>query len=214
MSCWRHPAPADSLDARTLSSIGPKTAGRTRRCGARTAKRRRPAASSWSDDQISADEAYGLGLPGHRTAVAGGLPERTPVADRAGQSRRPALARTENRRRCGACGPRRRLSSLSPGTGTAGAHAGRAVDRTRCGLPRGIAPCAGCAPGLRGCLRSAQGPSVVSLRTLLGLIGAHEWRTKGIEIAALDGRIHPHYGVFAPIRSEYVDLVATRRCRS
>jgi methylase of polypeptide subunit release factors len=43
---------------------------------------------------------------------------------------------------------------------------------------------------------------------LLGLIGAHEWRTKGIEIAAVGGRIHPHYGVFAPIRREYVDLVA------
>jgi methylase of polypeptide subunit release factors len=44
---------------------------------------------------------------------------------------------------------------------------------------------------------------------LLGLVGAHEWRTKGIEIAAIGGRIYPHYGVFAPIRSEYVDLVAT-----
>ena len=48
----------------------------------------------------------------------------------------------------------------------------------------------------------------MSLRALLGLIGAHEWRAKGIEIATLGGRIHPHYGVFAPIRSEYIDLVA------
>ncbi|MGH8150134.1 MAG: methyltransferase, partial [Steroidobacteraceae bacterium] len=53
------------------------------------------------------------------------------------------------------------------------------------------------------------GPSVIALRALLGLIGAHEWRTRGIEIAAIGGRIHPHYGVFAPIRNEYVDLVAT-----
>ena len=52
-------------------------------------------------------------------------------------------------------------------------------------------------------------PSVISLRSLLGLIGAHEWRAKGVEIAAVGGRVHPHYGVFAPIRSEYVDLVAT-----
>ncbi|MEJ0038140.1 MAG: class I SAM-dependent methyltransferase [Gammaproteobacteria bacterium] len=54
-----------------------------------------------------------------------------------------------------------------------------------------------------------EGASVASLRALLGVIGAHEWRTKGIEIAAAGGRIHPHYGVFAPIRREYVDLVAT-----
>lgn len=53
-----------------------------------------------------------------------------------------------------------------------------------------------------------EGPTVVSLRELLGLIGAHEWRAKGIPIQALGGSIHPHYGVFTPIRREYLDLVA------
>ncbi|MDZ7920805.1 class I SAM-dependent methyltransferase [Rhodoferax sp.] len=57
------------------------------------------------------------------------------------------------------------------------------------------------------------GASVVSLRELLGLISAHEWRKKGVEIAALgaapNNRIHPHYGVFSPVRGEYVDLVAS-----
>ncbi len=52
-------------------------------------------------------------------------------------------------------------------------------------------------------------PFVASLRELLGLIGAHEWRKNGVEIPALDARIHPHYGVFSPIRGEYVELVAT-----
>ncbi|MFT5645268.1 MAG: polypeptide subunit release factor methylase [Janthinobacterium sp.] len=51
-------------------------------------------------------------------------------------------------------------------------------------------------------------PFVASLRELLGLIGAHEWRRTGVELAELEQRIHPHYGVFAPIRSEYVALVA------
>jgi methylase of polypeptide subunit release factors len=54
--------------------------------------------------------------------------------------------------------------------------------------------------------------SVVSLRELMGLVGAHEWRKKGVEIPALGGpghnRIHPHYGVFSPVRGEYVQLVA------
>lgn len=53
----------------------------------------------------------------------------------------------------------------------------------------------------------ADGPYVASLRELLGLIGAHEWRKKGVEIPALGARIHPHYGVFSPVRGEYVDLV-------
>ena len=51
-------------------------------------------------------------------------------------------------------------------------------------------------------------PFVASLRELLGLIGAHEWRRTGVELPALGQRIHPHYGVFAPIRGEYVGLVA------
>ncbi|GBG13134.1 methylase [Novimethylophilus kurashikiensis] len=54
----------------------------------------------------------------------------------------------------------------------------------------------------------SQGPFVASLRELLGLIGAHEWRKKGVEIPSLGERIHPYYGVFSPVRGEYVDLVA------
>lgn len=54
--------------------------------------------------------------------------------------------------------------------------------------------------------------SIASLRELLGLISAHEWRKKGVAFAALGdaphNRIHPHYGVFSPVRGEYVDLVA------
>ena len=74
------------------------------------------------------------------------------------------------------------------------------------------------APDLKQACTEAWGPAtgeacMVSLRELLGLVGAHEWRKKGVEIPALgDGpnnRIHPHYGVFSPVRGEYVDLVAT-----
>ena len=68
------------------------------------------------------------------------------------------------------------------------------------------------APDVRLACTEAYGPgeglALVSLRELLGLIGAHEWRKKGMAIPALGDRIHPHYGVFSPIRSEYVDLVA------
>ena len=69
------------------------------------------------------------------------------------------------------------------------------------------------APDVRAACEEAYGPGgepyVASLRELLGLIGAHEWRKNGIAIAALGGaRVHPHYGVFAPVRNEYVDLVA------
>ncbi|MFC9689971.1 methyltransferase [Kribbella sp. NPDC056951] len=52
------------------------------------------------------------------------------------------------------------------------------------------------------------GERLIPLRELLGVVGAHQLRKRGIYLPALGGRIHPHYGVFAPTRSEYVDLVA------
>ena len=77
----------------------------------------------------------------------------------------------------------------------------RAPDfRVACAQAWGVAD-----PGL-GC-------SVASLRELLGIGSAHEWRRVGVEIAALgaapDNRIHPHYGVFSPVRGEYIQLLAT-----
>lgn len=51
--------------------------------------------------------------------------------------------------------------------------------------------------------------SVVSLRELLSVISAHEWRKKGVPVPAVQGRIYPHFGVFSPVRGEYVALIAT-----
>jgi SAM-dependent methyltransferase len=73
------------------------------------------------------------------------------------------------------------------------------------------------APDWRAAMNEAWGPAgttgcVTSLRELLGLVGAHEWHEKGMEISALGSsphnRIHPSYGVFSPVRGEYIQLVA------
>jgi SAM-dependent methyltransferase len=71
------------------------------------------------------------------------------------------------------------------------------------------------APDAKQACAQAFGPatgeaSVISLRALQGVIGAFEWRKNGVELPALgeDLRIFPHYGVFSPVRGEYVGLVA------
>lgn len=68
------------------------------------------------------------------------------------------------------------------------------------------------APDVRRACAEAYGPPsgvrVVALSELLGVIGARQWREKGVEVPALGSRVHPHYGVFSPVRGEYVDLVA------
>ncbi len=68
------------------------------------------------------------------------------------------------------------------------------------------------APDVKAACVAAHGDSktgyVMPLTELLGLISAYEWRKNGIDIPALGARIHPHYGVFAPTRSEYLELIA------
>lgn len=69
------------------------------------------------------------------------------------------------------------------------------------------------APDVKAACEHAYGKTaqsfVVSLRELLGLVGAYEWSKNGVEIAAINNKIHPSYGVFSPIRGEYLNLVDT-----
>jgi len=54
----------------------------------------------------------------------------------------------------------------------------------------------------------ATGVTVVPLKTLLGMLGAAEWRRKGLAVPGLTGALTPHYGVYLPTRTEYVELLA------
>ncbi len=69
------------------------------------------------------------------------------------------------------------------------------------------------APDIKAACEHAYGKStqsfVVSLREILGLIGAYEWSKNGVEISVINNKIHPSYGVFSPIRGEYLTLVDT-----
>lgn len=74
------------------------------------------------------------------------------------------------------------------------------------------------APALAAALTEAFGegprrPSLMPLRDILGAVGAYEWFRRGVPVPALGGNVHPRYGVFAPVRGEYVDLVAATLAR-
>ncbi len=51
-------------------------------------------------------------------------------------------------------------------------------------------------------------PFVFALRELQGIIGAYEWRKAGVWVEALGANIYPHYGVYSPVRGEYLTLIA------
>ena len=162
------------------------------------------------DDHISADDAYGLACQGTALLWRGDFQNARQIllalasrADR--QLRKPKMSGVPLMSTSPAEAFHLHRQARSQRARTLGALLVPLDEDYGIALPR--------APEIRqACAEAygpAEGPSVASLRALLGVIGAHEWRTKGIEVAAIRGRIHPHYGVFAPIRREYVDLVAT-----
>jgi hypothetical protein len=67
------------------------------------------------------------------------------------------------------------------------------------------------APDVKAACEHAYGKSthgiVVSLREILGLVGAYEWSKSGVDIPVMNNKIFPSYGVFSPIRGEYLDLM-------
>jgi len=162
-----------------------------------------------ADDRMTADDAYGLACQGTALLWRSDF-----------QNARQMLVALASRADRQSRKPKKPTAPATPPTPAEAFHLHRQAQSQRArtlgmllipvdadyGVPLRRAPDVG-----RACAEAwgpAEGPCVVSLRELLGLIGAHEWRSKGIEIPAAGGRIHPHYGVFAPIRREYVDLVA------
>ena len=52
---------------------------------------------------------------------------------------------------------------------------------------------------------------LLPLNQLLGFIGAYEWHKTGVFIAQLNARIHVPFGVFSPLRGEYLSLLIQAR---
>jgi SAM-dependent methyltransferase len=163
-----------------------------------------------ADDQTKADDAYGLACQGTAMLWRGDFQNaRQMLLALARRADRPSRKPKSSRVASGQTSPAETFhlyrQARSQRARTLGALLVSLDDDYSIALQR--------APDIRQACAEAygpgSGPSLVPLRALLGVIGAHEWRTKGIEIAAIGGRIHPHYGVFTPIRSEYVELVAT-----
>ncbi|MFA6015058.1 MAG: class I SAM-dependent methyltransferase [Gallionellaceae bacterium] len=156
-----------------------------------------------ADDRINADEAYRLACEGTALLWSGDFNNARQLLQ--------AMARRADEK------PRKEKSK--PGTPAEAFHLHRQTQSQRArtlgmlllpfnadhGIPLRRAPdvSAACVE-VYGRVHEAY---IASLRGLQGIIGAYEWRKNGVEIPALGAKIHPHYGVFAPIRGEYVGLV-------
>jgi methylase of polypeptide subunit release factors len=158
-----------------------------------------------ADDSLSADAAFRLAAQGNAILWRGdwqnarnllqALSRRADRQPRSGSEKKPATPAEAFARHRARQGRRAALLGLLlvPLAADYGVPLRRAQD-------------------VRQACEEAYGPvgedSLVALRELLAVVSAHEWRKKGIPVPAVEGRIYPHYGVFSPVRGEYVDLVA------
>ncbi len=164
-----------------------------------------------ADDTMPADTAYRLACEGTALLWRGDFHNARQLLQ--------AMARRMERK------PRKAARAAAPATPAQAFHLHRQAQGQRArvlamlliALEGDYAIALRRAPDWRAACAEAWGPApgaplVAPLRQLLGIVGAHEWRKKGVEIPALGAppgnRIHPHYGVFSPVRGEYVDLVA------
>jgi methylase of polypeptide subunit release factors len=160
-----------------------------------------------ADDRMTADTAYRLACEGTALLWRGDFQNARQLLQ--------AMTRRANEK------PRERKNKKVPATPTEAFHLHRLAQSQRARtLGLLLIPFEADhsiplrrAPDVRQACMEAYGteteaqPYIASLRGLQGIIGAYEWRKNGVEIPVLGARIHPHYGVFAPIRSEYIGLV-------
>lgn len=160
------------------------------------------------DDTLTADAAYRLASEGNDLVWRGDYHNARQLLQ--------AMARRADRRRRRAKPPASMLEAFHQHRQAQGQRAS-ILNRLRVPMEGDYRIPLSRAPDVRDACVEAWGPPggaprFVALRELLGLIGAHEWRRRGVEIPALgpppNNRIHPHYGVFSPVRGEYLDLVA------
>jgi len=163
-----------------------------------------------ADGKMTADEAYGLACQGAALLWRGDFQEARQMLT---AMARRADRRQQRKSRTGAATPGEDRARAFHLYRQARSQRARTLNALLIPLNDDYSIPLRRAPDIRKACAEAYGPggsaSVTSLRALLGVIGAHEWRMKGIEIPEAGGRIHPHYGVFAPIRREYVDLVSS-----
>jgi hypothetical protein len=152
----------------------------------------------WADDQTSADRAYRLVCEGTALLWQGDFQN--------GRQLLQALVRRLDKREAQGAVSETGMNAVFPQAFHL--HRKRQAERARILGQLLIRVSAGHridlrrAPDVRLAGAEAHGPAeehyVASLRELLGIVGAHEWRKNGVEVPALGARIHPHYGVFSP----------------
>lgn len=172
-----------------------------------------PARIMLIDDQTTADEAYRLACEGTSLLWRGDFHNARQLL----QAITRRIDRTEQRKASKAAksGKPSAESLVIPNLfhqqRQAQAQRSRVLSRLLLELDAGYVSRLRRAPEFSAACTAAFGelnePCLISFRDLQGALGSAQWREKGVPIANLNLSVFPHYGVFAPTRHEYVQLM-------
>lgn len=162
------------------------------------------------DDQTTADDAYRLACEGTSLLWRGDFHNARQLL----QAMTRRIERMEQRKASKAA-KQTTASSAVPNLfhqqRQGQAQRARVLSRLLLELDAGYISSLRRAPDISAACEAAFGeldePCLISFRDLQGALGAAQWREKGVPIESLDLSIYPHYGVFAPTRHEYVQLM-------
>ena len=162
------------------------------------------------DDQTSADQAYRFACEGRSMLWRGDFHNARQLL----QAMTRRIERTEQRKASKAAKPSTdatAIPNLFHLQRQAQGQRSRILSRVLLELDAGYISRLRRAPDFSAACTAAFGeldePCLISFRDLQGALGAAQWREKGVPISSLDLSVFPHYGVFAPTRHEYVQLM-------
>ena len=170
------------------------------------------------DDSTSADKAYRLACAGTSLLYRGDfhnarqlLQAITRRIDRAEQRKSDKAANKSKNSTNDVLSPAKVIPNLFHQQRQAQAQRSRILGRLLLELDANYVSHLRRAPDVSSACTAAFGEidesCLLSLRDLQGALGSAQWREKGVPIASLGLSIYPHYGVFAPTRHEYVQLL-------
>lgn len=179
-----------------------------------------PARIVMVDDQTSADEAYRLACAGTSMLWQGDfqnarqlLQALTRRIERSEQRKinKAAKANSSEKPITETLVNSKKIPNLFHQQRQAQAQRSRLLSRLLLELDAGYVCQLRRSPDIRAACTAAFGqldePCLISFRDLQGALGAAGWRAKGVPIESLGLSIFPYYGVFAPTRHEYVQLL-------
>ncbi len=170
------------------------------------------------DDKTTADEAYRLACEGSSLLWRGDFHNARQLLQALGRRIERTNERSEQRKKkktANKSGQSQPVSLVIPNLfhqqRQLQAQRSRILSRLLLQLDAGFVSTLRRAPAMSAACIAAFGEMdeacVLSFRDLQGALGAAQWREKGVPIENLGISVYPHYGVFAPTRHEYVQLL-------